>query len=405
MTMRAIWPFRHIGLKLVSVAIAVLLWMVIAGEETVERGLRVPLELQQFPPGLELLGDVPTTADVRVRGVSGTLSRISPGDIVAVLDLRGARAGERLFHLTPEQVRAPFGVEVVQVTPPTVAVAFEKAASRIVPIKPATEGRPAAGYMVGKTTADPPTVEVEGPESAVHRVTDALTEPVSVAGAVRTVQETVTVGTLDPAVRVKTQRTVQVTVQIVPAPLEQTVRDRPVHVRKLGANLMATVVPTEVDVTLRGSREALARIRPDETTAYVDLTDMVAGAVRPVQETVTVGTLDPAVRVKTQRTVQVTVQILPAPLEQTVRDRPVLLRNLAANLTATPIPFEVDVTLRGSREALARIQPDDATAYVDLTDMGAGEYTVTVHAESSRDAGVARIEPAAIAVRITSAKN
>jgi YbbR domain-containing protein len=308
--MRAIWPFRHIGLKRVSVAIAVLLWMVIAGEETVERGLRVPLELQQFPPGLELLGDVPTTADVRVRGVSGTLSRISPGDIVAVLDLRGARAGERLFHLTPEQVRAPFGVEVVQVTPPTVAVVFEKAASRNVPIKPATEGRPAAGYIVGKTTADPPTVEVVGPESAVRRVTDALTEPVS-----------------------------------------------------------------------------------------------VAGAVRPVQETVTVGTLDPAVRVKTQRTVQVTVQIVPAPLEQTVRDRPVLLRNLAANLTATPIPFEVDVTLRGSREALARIQPDDATAYVDLTDMGAGEYTVTVHADSSRDAGVARIEPAAIAVRITSAKN
>ena len=308
--MRAIWPFRHIGLKLVSVAIALLLWMVIAGEETVERGLRVPLELQQFPPGLELLGYVPTTADVRVRGVSGTLSRISPCDIVAVLDLRGARAGERLFHLTPEQVRAPFGVEVVQVTPPTVAVVFEKAASRNVPIKPAIEGRPAAGYIVGKTTADPPTVEVVGPESAVRRVTDALTEPVSVAGAVRPVQETVTVGTLDPAVRVKTQRTVQVTVQIVPAPLEQTVRDRPVH-----------------------------------------------------------------------------------------------LRNLAANLTATPIPFEVDVTLRGSREALARIQPDDATAYVDLTDMGAGEYTVTVHAESSRDAGVARIEPAAIAVRITSAKN
>ena len=128
---------------------------------------------------------MPTTADVRVRGASGTLSRLSPGDIVAVLDLRGARAGERLFHLTPEQVRAPFGVEVVQVTPPTVAVVFETTASRSVPIKPAIEGKPAAGYMVGKITADPPTVEVVGPESAVRRVTEALTEPVSVAGAQR----------------------------------------------------------------------------------------------------------------------------------------------------------------------------------------------------------------------------
>src|SRR5688572_5954040 len=221
--MRSIGFFRHVGMKLLSVALAVLLWMVIAGEETVERGLRVPLELQQFPPGLELLGDLPTTADVRVRGASGTLSRLSPGDIVAVLDLGGARPGERLFPLTPEQVRAPFGVEVVQVTPPTVAVVFETTASRSVPIKPAIEGKPAAGFVVGKIATDPPSGEIVGPESAVRRATEALTEPVSVAGARSLVQESVTVGTLDPALRFKTLRTATVTVEIVPAPLEQTV--------------------------------------------------------------------------------------------------------------------------------------------------------------------------------------
>ena len=65
-----------------------MLWLVVSGEETVERGLRVPLELQQFPPGLELQGDAPSLVDVRVRGASGTLSRVGPGDIVAVLDLK-----------------------------------------------------------------------------------------------------------------------------------------------------------------------------------------------------------------------------------------------------------------------------------------------------------------------------
>ena len=67
--------------------------MVVSGEETVERGLRVPLELQQFPAGLELQGEAPSTVDVRVRGASGALSRVGAGDVVAVLDLRGARAG------------------------------------------------------------------------------------------------------------------------------------------------------------------------------------------------------------------------------------------------------------------------------------------------------------------------
>ena len=41
--------------------------------------------------------------------------------------------------------------------------------------------------MVGKIAAEPPSVEVVGPESAVRRVTEALTEPVSVAEAQRDV--------------------------------------------------------------------------------------------------------------------------------------------------------------------------------------------------------------------------
>ena len=155
----AIWPFRHFGLKVLSFGLAVSLWMVVAGEETVERALRVPLELQQFPSGLELQGEPPSTVDVRVRGASGALGRVSAGDIVAVLDLRGARAGRRLFHLTPDQVRAPFGIEIVQVTPATVAVVFENSASRTVPVEPSVEGRPAPGYVAGKPRVDPESVE------------------------------------------------------------------------------------------------------------------------------------------------------------------------------------------------------------------------------------------------------
>ena len=177
------WPFRHLGLKVLSVGLAVLLWMVVAGEETVERGLRVPLELQQFPAGLELQGEAPSLVDVRVRGASGDAQPRRPGR-----HRRGARpahgaSGRRLFQLTPEQVRVPFGVQVVQVTPPSVALVFENSATRQVPVVPAVEGEPAPGYVVGKMTVEPQTVEVIGPESAVERVTEALTEPVSVAGA------------------------------------------------------------------------------------------------------------------------------------------------------------------------------------------------------------------------------
>jgi YbbR domain-containing protein len=303
------WIFGNLWLKLLSLGLALLLWMVVSGEETVERGLRVPLELTQVPAGLELLGDVPATVDVRVRGSSGTLSRIGAGDVVAVLDLHTAQAGRRLFPLTPEQVRAPFGVEIVQLLPSAVTMAFEPSASREVPIAPAVDGRPAPGYVVGALSSEPKIVEVIGPESAVKRATEVVTEPVSVAGASAQVKQSVILGLLDPALRLKTARAATVTVQILPAPLERTLRNEPVHLRNLGSNLQAEAVP-------------------------------------------------------------------PA----------------------------VDVTLRGNRDSLGRVAADDLTAYIDLAGLGPGQYSLTVHADASRDAGVTRVMPDTVQVRITSGK-
>lgn len=275
--MKAPWPFRHFGLKTVSVAIAAILWIFVSGDEIVERGLRVPLEFQQFPGGLEMMGEAPSLVDVRVRGASSTLSLIAPGDIVAQLDLKSARPGRRLYQLTAEQVRVPYGVQVVQVTPPVVALAFEASQSKIVPVVPAVEGDPAPGFVVGQVSVEPPTVEVIGPQSAIERVTEALTEAVNVAGASAAVADGVTVGFQDGSLRLKTPRQARVTVEVIPGPVERTVRDRPIHIEHLRENLIARPVPNAVDVILRGSGEGVNRVDTDEVVARVDLAGLGPG--------------------------------------------------------------------------------------------------------------------------------
>jgi YbbR domain-containing protein len=275
--MKAPWPFGHLGLKALSMAFAVLLWLFVAGDETVERGVRVPLEFQQFPDGLEMMGETPSLVDVRVRGASSALSRLAPGEIVAQLDLKGARVGRRLYQLTPEQVRVPFGVQVVQVAPPTIALSFEVSTTKQVPVVPAVEGDPAPGYVVGKILVDPPTVEVIGPQSAIAQVTEAVTEPVSVAGARATVNDGVTVGFLDSALRLKAPRLAQVSVEVMPGPVERTIRERPVHMKGIGSNLVARPTPNSVDVVLRGSREGVNRVEADAVSASVDLTGLGTG--------------------------------------------------------------------------------------------------------------------------------
>ena len=209
-------PFRNLSLKLVSTLVAFLLWLVVAGERVVERVMRAPVEFQNLPAGLELVGNPPDTVEVRLRGSSGALSRMASGDMSAVLDLSTARPGRRLFHITASQVTVPYGTEIVQVGPSTLTVEFEISGIRRVPVEPDVDGRPADGYEVTDVKSDPETVEVAGPESALKRLQAAITEPVSVVDQTRPVREVVTIGVPDPSLRLRTPQTAVVTVTIAP---------------------------------------------------------------------------------------------------------------------------------------------------------------------------------------------
>ena len=292
--------FRHFGLKVLSIVLAVLIWLTVSGEQIVERALRIPLEFTNLAPQLELVGDTPNVVDVRVRGSSGALGRVAAGELVAVLDLRAARSGRRLFHLTGNDVRVPFGIEVVQISPSNISVTLETSATRVVPVVPELAGDPRDGYVVGTVVADPSTVAVAGPVSAIDRLTQAITEPVSVAGATETITETVNVGVADPGVRLVSPVGAKVTVTIMPAPVEWVVDRIAVRPRKGGA---ADISPATVTIFVRGPREARSW-NANEFSASVDIEGLQSGTfLLPVQVTppARVGVIHvepPAVRVR-----------------------------------------------------------------------------------------------------------
>jgi YbbR domain-containing protein len=270
-------PFRNLGLKLLALALSILLWMTVAGEHIVERSVRVPLEFRNIPEALEIVGNAPDPVDVRVRGSSALLSRMQPGEIVAVLDLAGARSGSRLFHIRADEVRAPFGVEVAQVIPSTLALDIEKAARRRVPIVPATDGEPAPGYVVGRISSDPATVEIVGPESRVRQVAEATTEPVPIKDAKSRVRDGVTVGVADTSVRLAQPQNAQVTVEIWPAPVEHQIAEVPVRYRNLAQGLSAQLSPRFTRISVRGAEQTLSQVQADSVQAFVDLAGLGPG--------------------------------------------------------------------------------------------------------------------------------
>lgn len=273
----ALSPLRNVWLKFLSISIATLLWLVVAGDRVVERALRVPVEFENLPQGLELVGDAPDTVDVRLRGSSGTLGRLSPGELAAIIDLRAARPGRRLFHLTPGGIRVPYGVEVVHVSPSTLPIAFENSAVRVVQVRPSIEGRPAPGYEVTSVTSVPATVEIVGPESSLRGLDEAMTEPIAVANATRPIREVVNVGVADPDVRLRTPQTAEVTVQIVTGASTRVLSDVPIEIRNLDNGLGARVLPATVSAMVRGTQHGISEMSVDAVNASVDASGLGVG--------------------------------------------------------------------------------------------------------------------------------
>jgi YbbR domain-containing protein len=270
-------PFAHFGLKVVSLTLAILFWMLVSAQRSsVERGLRIPLELQNLPQNLEMVDPPQEAVDVRVRGDADSLGRLVPGDLVASIDLSSAQPGRRLFHISPERVRGPFAVEVTQVTPSSVAIRFEPSATRVVPVQPSVEGEPASGFIVGGTSSEPKMVEVVGPESALRHVTEVITEPVWVGGAKAPIRSTVPVGVAEQAVRLKSVRSVVVTADIIQAPSERLLTV-PVRLRNLEAGLTALVNPPAIKVRARGSKAGIDKLKDSSVVAFVDLNGIAEG--------------------------------------------------------------------------------------------------------------------------------
>ena len=272
-------PFRDLGLKLLALGLAVLLWLSVAGEPVVERGLQVPLGFENVPDALEIAGDPPDTVQVRVRGAASIVNELESGDVVAVLDLAGEPPGNRrLFDMFAGRVRAPFGVEVTQVVPATITVALERGGSpRTVPVVPDIEGQPAEGFVVGRISTVPATVDVIGSESRLAGLSEALTEPVSVVNVSEAVQAVVTVGVADPTLRLATPTTADVTVEIVPAPLDRTLHEVPVVTRNVEGRRRARVEPDQITVSVRGPRDTVRELDVTAVEAFIDLAGLGPG--------------------------------------------------------------------------------------------------------------------------------
>jgi len=201
---------HNIGLKLLSVLLAIWLWSQVARDPMAEVEMRVPIEFRNLPESLEVDSASFTEAQIRVRGPGRVIHGLQMADVRAEIDLAGVLPGERTFDLTGRQVHVPQEVEVVQIIPGQFHLSFDNRETRTVEVRPSVTGNFASGLRVAQRIADPPKVMITGPRRRVEAVEAAITDPVDASGVMT--------------------RATFVTQAYVPDPLIQVVHPTPIRV-------------------------------------------------------------------------------------------------------------------------------------------------------------------------------
>jgi len=254
---------RNMGLRLVSVAIAVGLWVFVnAGQRGSLQSFTVPIIYRGLAAGFVITNQHPDAIKLQVAGPSTLLSLIDPARLALRLDLAGAGVGEVQFRISPDSFAVPRQTNVTSISPSQLTLDIDRVVERSVPVRLTLIGNVANGYKIATTSVSPAEVTIKGPSKDVARIDEIATEAFSVDKA--TADDSGTVDLVAPAgmVRLETEAATAA-VSVTPVLVDKQFKAVAVTVRN--SIYRYRVAPTHVGLTLHGPVLTLAAFDPKGT--------------------------------------------------------------------------------------------------------------------------------------------
>lgn len=194
--------FSNLQWKLLSLLIALGLWLVLVQEPELVTSHSVPVFFKDLPRDMEIGSDVPDRVHVEVRGPSGKLTPEVFAETAVLVDLSGVHSvGERTFTVNSASLNLPSGVRFLRAVPSQVRLRFDRVLSKDVNVQVRIGNPQPPGYRVTGHEVEPETLRITGPEGRVRQIDSAQTDPIDLSGVFSESEFRVHAYVSDPQVR------------------------------------------------------------------------------------------------------------------------------------------------------------------------------------------------------------
>ena len=394
--------FNNLGNLIVSIMLAVLVWIVAVQEAnpSITRLYTTPISIvpQNQPAGMIIYGESARQVRVTLSGPQSAWDVLTPDRIAAAIDL--SQQTTHTLDLPVQVTVADRLLRVVKVEPAVVSLKMEPVAEVSVPITINVIGDASPTYAVEPVETSPASVVVHGPASLVKQVAAAIGQ-LSIQDARATVSQTVSLSprTSDGQSVLNVTLTPSSTLAVARVQQLGGFRDLAVKIDLLGnvasGYAIANVSVNPQIVTIFGSPTTLDALPGFIATDQVSVTNATSDMEERVRLSLPSGVSilgDPFVQVRVRvRAIESSIKIQRASVTQ----------GLSPALMASLSPDVVDVIISGPVPILDALRADDVVVVLNLLNLEIGTHQIVPEVSVPNGLTVVSVNPATVQVIIS----
>ncbi len=272
--------FKNLGLKILSLCFAIVLWYSVVSERQTNLLVTVPLTFVNVPKAMKVRAVSVERISLHLEGPVSVLKGLEIGKLRGTIDLKGAREGKSRYELSPDQFNLPEGVRISGISPEVVYVTLERLLVFRIPVKPRIKGKVDSHYAIRKIFVVPKRVWVIGDKRAKSSIDNIPTEEIIVNGLKNDTKKLVALR-LPRDIRLK-EKISRVEVHII---LREKVWDKEIEGIKVGLEhpdeqYGYKLDPETIKIAVRGWATKVDSLTPSDFEAVLPVEGLTVGEHR-----------------------------------------------------------------------------------------------------------------------------
>jgi YbbR domain-containing protein len=395
------WFLKNIDIKLLSLFLAIIIWLYIAGGENPMVENFIDISLTQTNLGEDLvIKEFPTNVSVGIRGPKNIINNISSHQINGIVNFSEI-SKEGLYKLKVE-VTPPKNTQITRIIPSEIKVEVEKVLTKEVEVEYSLIGVPGKGYsLTDEPHFNPSKVKIIGAQSVLENIKQIICA-IDISGIKEDLSRKIKVKAVDvngnEVKEVKIEPDiVEVSISLTRGYPEKQLTVKPKIIGKPAPGYYISEILSNPDeIKIFGNYSKISNIEFLETIPIdvSGITKTLSVKVPPALEeglNIVEGEVE---------LIEVAIQVKEVIIQKILKNILVVPQNLSPFVSCEIKPEVVDITVEGKNVLIDKLEEENIKAFVKFTDNFRIEQKVKVQVDLPEGISLIKLEPEEVTVLI-----